>query len=129
MFALAVVLLLGSMVGGLLWQTGTDAIVSALWAVGSVIVILLSLHRFFLPSWYEIDAAGVCVRTIFGRQHISWQDIRRFEHGSRGAVLGRRARSRVGAGRDLHLLFEPDQREAVIAAIETNVQPAVEVAA
>jgi hypothetical protein len=90
---------------------------SAAYGMLSLVVLVAALHRFFFPSEFEIDAEGITVRHLFGRQTWRWHEVRRFAHDRRGGCLSReRNPSRLDPFRGMHLLFSAD-RDAEIARI------------
>ena len=91
------------------------------WAIFAVVVLLLALNRFFLPSRFVIDADGITARYPFGRQRFRWADLRRVATDGRSAYLGTRARrSWLDAYRGVHVLFGR-QREAVMERINAHL--------
>ncbi len=57
------------------------------WGLAAGLLLLGSLHRYFLPSRYRIDHAGVEVRTCFGRRFQSWSDVHRIDLGDQAAWI------------------------------------------
>ncbi len=119
--ALIVVVLIAALVFVLLRYGGTGSAgrgmtsaQCALWACLSALALLLSLHRFFFPSRYEIDDEGLTYRHLFGRERYRWEDFHRFLLDEKGGFLmttPRRPRLRPLQG--VHLLFDGAREEAV----------------
>jgi len=87
------------------------------WAIGSAIILMIALHRFFLPSHFSIDEEGIDASYAFRHQRLRWRDVRRFLHDEHGGYLSTRARrTRMDAFIGLHILFG-DQRDEVIRRI------------
>jgi hypothetical protein len=85
------------------------------------LVLVASLHRFFFPSRFEIDADGITARYLLRTQRFTWSRLRRFTHDQRGGYLSSRGRaSRFDAYRGLHILFG-DQRERVIERVRSHL--------
>lgn len=85
------------------------------------LVLVASLHRFFFPSRFEIDADGITARYLLRTQRFPWSRLRRFTHDQRGGYLSSRGRaSRFDAYRGLHILFG-DQRERVVGLIRSHL--------
>jgi hypothetical protein len=107
---LATVLLDGGGLGGAL-----------AWSGGAAALLVLSTHRFYLPSRYAIDDEGITAISWLGRRHLRWADLRRFTCDANGGYLSTRARpSRLDAFKGMHVLFG-DQRDEVVAAIRAHL--------
>ena len=93
------------------------------WAAASLVVLVLALNRFFLPSQFVIDAEGITARYPLRRQRIRWANLRRFVHDKHGGYLSTRSRrSRFDAYSGMHVLFGPHpQRDTIIQEIESHV--------
>ncbi len=92
------------------------------WALAAAVVLLLSLNRFFFPSTFSIDEAGITARYPLRRMRFPWQRLRRFVHDQYGGYLSTRARrSRLDAWSGMHILFGED-REGVVAAIRSRMR-------
>jgi hypothetical protein len=97
---------------------------SIAWAVLAVIVLFLSLNRFFLPSRFEIGGECIVARYPLRTLRMPWADVRRFVSDDRGGHLSRRARpSRLDAYGGMHLIWPAGrgEREAVIRRIRSEV--------
>jgi len=56
-------------------------------ALLAAVVLAVALWRFFLPTWFELNADGVS-QWLFGRcRRIPWRAIRRYEVCSAGVLL------------------------------------------
>jgi hypothetical protein len=93
----------------------------------ALIVLTLSLQRFFFPGRFEVDDRGVTARWLVTSQFIGWGQARRFAHDDRSGLLSRRARpSRLDAyaRAGVHLLLprDPQARAEVVAMIERKLQ-------
>ena len=94
------------------------------WAIGSAIILVSALHRFFFPSQFSIDDDGIDAGYLLRRQRLRWRDVRRFLHDEQGGYLSTRARrSRMDAFAGLHMLFG-DHRDEVIKRISQCVSAA-----
>jgi len=86
-----------------------------------VIVLIMSLHRFFFPSRFAMATDAIEARYLLGTQRYAWSDIRRFRHDQHGAFLSTRSRpSWLDAYRGMHLLFG-EARDEVIARIRERL--------
>lgn len=88
------------------------------WAAFTVVVLFLSVCRFYLPTRYRFDEEGVSASHAIAPRRVSWSAVRRVGFDERGGFLGRRARRAWLDGfTGLHLLFPPDmtaqEREAI----------------
>ena len=94
---------------------------SYVWAVVSLLVLLLALNRFFFPSKFHINSQGITARYLLKTQKLAWKEIRRFILDSHGGYLSTRAiPSRLDPYRGMHILFGP-HREAVIKRIRARL--------
>ena len=95
------------------------------WTIFALALLLIVLNRFFFPSRFAIDAAGITAIYPLRRSRLLWTDLRRFVHDRSGAYLSTRVRrSWLDAYRGMHILFG-DQREAVIDRIRAHLPEGV----
>jgi hypothetical protein len=119
--ALLAVLAVAGLVYALLRYGGLGAgspnltpVESFFWAALAGAVLLLSLHRFFFPSRYEIDEEGLTYQHLFGRQRYRWDQFHRFLVDERGGFLMMtRHRPRLRPLRGVHVLFDGAREQAV----------------
>ena len=91
------------------------------WGVFATFLLLVSLNRFFFPSRFTIDGAGITARCPLRRQRLGWDELRRFavdEHGGYLSTRGRR--SWIDAYRGMHIYFGR-QRDAVVQRIRSRL--------
>ncbi len=95
---------------------------SIVWAAVSILVLLLSLNRFFLPSTYAIDDSGLAAKFPFSTRRIEWRHIRRI-HVTRYDLLlaANPRRTWLNAGRELRVPFG-DQRPAILELVRSRVR-------
>ncbi len=87
----------------------------------AVVLLVLSLRRFFFPTRFAVDADGVIADSLFGAQRLAWSEVRRLAVDRHGAYLSTRSRpSRLDAFRGMHLLFGP-ARDEVVAALRAGM--------
>lgn len=73
--------------------------------LAAVLLLVLSLRRYFFPSEYEIDGDGVTARYALGSVRQAWPEVRRCVADDRGVFISRRVRaSRLDAYTGCHLL-------------------------
>ncbi len=78
------------------------------WGLVAGVILLASLHRYFLPSRQRLDGRGVEFRTCFGRRALAWTEIRRVELQAHAAWLSPLAqRTWFGSRRGITLLLAP----------------------
>jgi hypothetical protein len=95
------------------WAT-VEAMDNPWWAALAAGFFLITLHRFFLPSEFRIDADGVTTKSAFASAKLRWSDVRRFQHDSRGGLLSSRRRPSVlDAFQGVHLVFRGNAEEVV----------------
>ncbi len=86
---------------------------SQAWVPLSMVVMALMLHRFFLPTRFQIDSSGVQVSHGGTTKRLSWMRVRRFVFDQHGGILDTRAtESRFNRSR-LQLMFARDQTSIV----------------
>ena len=91
------------------------------WGILAVVVLLLSLNRFFFPSRFAIDSEGVTASYLLGTQRCRWSETRRLSCDRHGLYLSRRSRrSRLDAYRGVHLLFGR-WREEVLRTVRSSL--------
>ena len=64
------------------WASGGQA-----WGFLAAPVLLVSLNRFFMPTRYEMDQAGITARYPFKTCRREWQDVERWAVDAHGAIL------------------------------------------
>jgi len=114
-----------ALVGSLIVVAAASAIYASFqsiaWSVLALVVLVLSLNRFYFRSRFRIDSEGITARFPLRSQRCRWADIRRFMADDHGGYLSTRAkRSWLDAYRGLHILFGR-QRRAVIDQIRTHL--------
>ena len=55
--------------------------------LGAIVILLLTLNRFFLPSVFAIDASGITARWPMKTRSLPWSKIARFAHDDEGGFL------------------------------------------
>jgi len=91
------------------------------WALGTVVLMVFGLNRFFFPSRFEIDDDGITAVFPLRSQRFLWVEGRRFVHGSDGGLLSTRTRSsRFEPRASMHVLFGR-HRDAVVARIREHL--------
>lgn len=92
---------------------------SLFWSVFSVVILIISLNRFYFPSVYTIDSKEIIAKYFFRKQRYLWKNIRRFNYTKYGGYLsGRKQPSRLDAFRGMHILFG-SHRDDIISKIQT----------
>ncbi len=91
------------------------------WSVFAVVVLGLSLNRFYFRSRFDLDAEGITARFPLGTRRFLWADVRRFVADEYGGLLSTRSgRSRFEAGRGMHVLFGRE-RTTVMEHIQAHL--------
>jgi hypothetical protein len=76
------------------------------WGVLSAVVLILSLNRFFMPSSFAIDDAGLTAQFPLTSRRLEWRTVRRFEPSEHEVVLSMNLRrTRLNARRELRVPF------------------------
>jgi hypothetical protein len=96
----------------------------ALYGVISLVVLTLSTIRYFLPTRYRVDSAGVAWRLLV-EHHRPWHQFARVEERPDGLFLSPFTHpTRLDAYRGLHLRFSPHVDGAAVAAlVRSRVRP------
>jgi hypothetical protein len=97
---------------------------SVQWGVLSLVLLVLPLHRFFLPNRFVLDGAGATAGTLLRRRHIRWGDVRRFDLGTAGALLSSRFRPSTLSARSSVIILFRDNAAEVVARIESHLRKA-----
>ena len=119
----AMVALVVIVCAGWLIATWVDSPSWAPWVgLGAVVILILSLNRFFFPSTFTIDQRGITAVFPMTRKRYQWRQLRRFVHDDAGGFLSTRSRrSRFDAFSGLHLVF-PNKREPIVSMIKSYMQ-------
>lgn len=81
------------LVCGLMVATSFKIPLTGMLAGGAaMVVLLLSLNRFFLPSNFAIDDDGITASWPFSKRSIRWSDLRRFAHDAEGGFLSTKSK-------------------------------------
>lgn len=92
---------------------------------GAMLVLVLVLQRFFFPSRYRIDAAGLSEFGVWGQRTILWSAVRLAEIGGHGAWISELERRHWREGRrGVHVLFG-SQREKITAHLRAHLPETV----
>ncbi len=77
-----------------------------------MVLLLLSLNKFFLPSSFAIDSKGITAAWPLSRRYMAWSDLRLFAHDTEGGYLSVKARpsrwDTVVRSNGMHVLFGPN---------------------
>ena len=85
MLAIAAVLVCGLMVA----TSFQNPLTGMLTGGGAMVVLLLSLNRFFLPSSFAIDEEGISAAWPLKRQRMAWTALHGFAHDAEGGYLSK----------------------------------------
>jgi len=92
----------------------------------AMVLLLLSLNKFFLPSSFAIDDQGITAAWPLSRRHMAWSDLRLFAHDTQGGYLSIKARpsrwDTVLRSNGMHVLFGP-KAEAIAQRIAAHMPP------
>ena len=90
----------------------------------AVVIVLVSVSSFLLPTHYRLTDEGLEERRLGVRRERRWQDLRRLEVGPEAALVSPFARpSRLDRYRGFVVLLDGADREAVIAELRRRVPP------
>jgi hypothetical protein len=87
------------------------------WGVLAAVLLTVSLRRFYLPTTYRLDDAGVTVQNLARIDFLPWPEVRRFRYDDGGAFISSRA---VASLRDRYTGLQ--------IAFEANAEPAADFA-
>jgi hypothetical protein len=110
--------ILAAALGLAIW--GRDPLLSLV----GLLVLFLSLSRYFLPTRYTVGDEGVEVATLLGRSQRRWSGLRRASADPRGITLSPYTRqSWLDPYRSVRLLYHRN-RDQVLAAVAEHLEPA-----
>lgn len=94
-----------------------------IWGAGvAVTVLVLALNRFWLPSRFAIDDAGIVARFPLGTRRLAWSDARGFVHDREGGLITTRAIPGRFDPRAIAIVFGGEnRRERVVALVEERL--------
>ncbi len=97
---------------------------SSAWTLFSVILLLIGVHDFLLPTTYQLTEDGVSSQTLFYRRQKPWSFCRSYWVDAHGVLLSPFfRRSRLESHRGLYLRFAGADRQAVVAFVQRKVNP------
>ncbi|MCK4871117.1 MAG: hypothetical protein KAS72_00160 [Phycisphaerales bacterium] len=112
--AAAVYLMLTGVAG--VWQ-------NVIWSVAAGAILFATLHRFYFPTAYSIDADGITSEHLLSTRRYHWAQIQRFFVDENGGFLATtRHRPRIRPLQGMHIVFGEDRKEAV-RHIRGHLQP------
>lgn len=86
-----------------------------------MVVMLVSLSRFFLPTEYQLNSDGVTIKSTFGTQQRNWAQFRSCYPDKNGVLISPFAGpSRLENFRGMYLIFEKN-REEVLAFVRHHL--------
>ncbi len=96
---------------------------SALLAGLAVVILMVSVAPFWLPTHYRLDDDGVEARRLWTRRRRAWGDLRRAQIGTGAALVSPFARpSWMDRHRGVLLCFDGlDRRDDVVAELRTRL--------
>ena len=94
------------------------------WALLSVILLLMGVHDFLLPTTYHLGEEGVSSRILCYRRHKPWSFCRSYWVDAHGVLLSPfPGRSRLESHRGLYLRFAGADRQAVVRFVQRKINP------
>ena len=103
--AMAVLAILAGLLGG-----------DILWALTAIVLLLIGLNRWFLPTTYEIDDQRIVAGYPLRKRSIRWQNARRLVLDVAGGWLSDARSGRRGRrGIDLYWGSDPEQARKLVA--------------
>jgi len=113
-----IVILFLAITAGALWL----ATHSGYWVVLGVVVLLVGVRQWFLPTHYRLDDTGAQLRILFYRRRQEWARIKRASADRRGVLLSPFPfPSRLEAFRGMYLRFAGN-REQVMCFIQARIE-------
>jgi len=95
---------------------------SSFWTFFSVVVLLVGVYDFVLPTTYQLSEDGVSSKILFYRRNKLWASLRSYWVDKHGVLLSPFSkRSRLEAHRGLYLRFAGADRQAVITFVKRKV--------
>jgi len=95
---------------------------SSFWTFFSVVVLLVGVYDFVLPTTYQLSEDGVSSQILFYRRSKLWVSLRSYWVDKHGVLLSPFSqRSRFEAHRGLYLRFAGTDRQAVITFVKRKV--------
>ena len=92
------------------------------WVLLSVILLLVGVHDFLLPTTYQLSDEGVSSRILWYRRHKPWSFCRSYWVDAHGVFLSPfPERSRLESHRGLYLRFAGADRQAVVRFVQSKV--------
>ena len=92
------------------------------WVIFSVIVLCLSLARYFFPTRYELTGDKVAIKLLMVKQSRPWSYFKTFYKSARGVVLSPFPKpSRLDTYRGFHLLCYQN-RDEVLEFVSTKLK-------
>jgi len=92
----------------------------AVYGLVSLVVLSLSMARYFLPTRYTVDEEGVAWRLLVGHRR-PWQEFARVEERADGLLLSPFVRpTRLDTYRGVHLRFGPGADGRAVASMATS---------
>jgi len=93
------------------------------WAAMALVLLTLSVARFYLPTRYALNAHGARMQGPFGTVEREWSAFRAWFVGTDGVLLSPFTKpSRLAFTRGIFLPFD-DHRDEVLAAVEAFLGP------
>jgi hypothetical protein len=97
---------------------------NAWWGIVGIVLLLLTMWSYFLPSRFVIDDWGVRKKSPFGEEKMSWDRVRSYVPDRYGVLLSPFARpTRLAKFRGLSVQFSGN-REEVLERIRARVEGA-----
>lgn len=90
------------------------------WIALAMLMMVLMLHRFFLPTRFQIDASGIRVDHGGTAKHLSWMRVRRFVYDQHGAMLDTRTVEARFSRSRLQLMF-PAEHARIVELIKSGL--------
>lgn len=87
---------------------------STAWAGFSVIVLVVSLQRYFFTSFFRIDEKGINASYLIGKKFLPWGRIKTFSPGRTNAYLSPMSKvSRWTMNRGLFIVYREEEKDRI----------------
>jgi len=96
---------------------------SAFWGGIAIIILVVALNRFFMPSKFVVTEEGIRAQYPFSQRFVRWVDVRRFASDANGGFLSTRASASIlDSLQGMHLLFG-NVRDDAMRVIRGHLDP------
>jgi hypothetical protein len=93
-------------------------------AVMAFVLLMISMRRFFLRTYYKLDESGVTINSLGSRKKLQWNYFKNFYEDRQGILLSPfKDKSYLENFRGAYLILPEQERPQILDFIKKSIKP------